>query len=182
MDIEKVLDSARIPKRYWGKRTVDYKPEGRRLRDYIDSDLREKDIDKGKVYLFHGIADRRVHLFHLFGKEMVLAGVGVFLCPLVTMVTCIRENSSEAADTLRFMDRVNLVMISNFYDSELPFPYTGFERALVEDFLIRRVEAGLSLGVSACKHLQYADWWSTDFRTVLSDNMRGWSFGKADRS
>ena len=103
---------------------------------------------------------------HLFARNMVLiGGMSAHVGSLLQLVAVLENNDERKRQFARcpdlFVDRFE----EQFPNDEIPI--TSYQRFLVQEFMLGRVNAGLRTYLTAPYPLEGLKWWSTDLKSHL---------------
>lgn len=154
------LNAANVPS-FVHERTLDTIPQGAELKTYLTSDAYTLDRKAGIGINLFGAADVRARVFPVLGRAMCLCGDDVFYTQAV--VICDIACSDEHPLTEKALNCTAL-FVSNFCTPNEPMPFTSYQRATIEQFLIARCYGKRRNYLSSSATLLSHTWWSEDFK------------------
>ena len=120
----------------------------------------------------YGDGHKRVRLFPMLARGMVMAGDNVLLLPLIALKDIVFLDNHplwERATTC------SALFVSAFCTPTEESPLTSTERSEVEEFLLARCQMGRRNYYSAREALKNLSWWTDDFRKTQAHHMRDYA-------
>jgi hypothetical protein len=112
---------------------------------------------------------RTRRLFYLFAKELFLSGTTVFCIPLSRLLAAIMSDDMEG-DAL-MVEQVRMVLLLDFYEEGVAFPYSNADAAKLRAWVRARFEKGMAVSfLSDAPPDRCITWWPSSFIGFISDN------------
>jgi len=130
----------------------------------------------------HYAADKRAGIgVHLYGdttsrlagfpclcRAMILKHDNVLYISLVDLLHALTEDKHPLADDI---DDAAALFVTGMHD-DFDFPFTGYQRYVVQNFLTRRFERGQRNCYSTSEASLPVTWWSSEFIAYQSQHVR----------
>jgi hypothetical protein len=158
---------------YWKMTLPQFGNPGQSLRDYLQHGEYETDRNSGVGLYIHGRGFKRHQVLPTLAKELVMLGDRVQYVSMRKLVVVVNQGGEDYDLLLR----TSALCVGQFYDDTVEKPYSGYDLSNVEDFLRTRIENGHRVCLSATLPLREAVWYPQEFRELIGDYTREFSFG-----
>ena len=145
---------------------------GSSLRDYVVGETYTYDRQNNQGMCLYGNASKRVRLFPVLARAMVIARDNVLFIPLIVLKEIVCGDNHPLMDSAL---SCSALFVSNFCTPEEPFSLATADRAPIEDFLVSRCHTKQRNYYSAREPLERLTWWTDDFRNEQQQYMKDYS-------
>lgn len=167
-NLKELFDVANLPTYYRSKQLQDYGVPGVTLKNYFNGYYAD-DRRAGYSVTLTGQTGPRVRLFPMFVRCAILANTDVLYTTLVGLRNAVCEDGFIAFN--RFSS-CELLCIAGMYQEKEPFPFSVYDRANIENFLMARSDNQMKQCYDSDTPFIEAEWWSRHFREHQKERMR----------